>query len=112
MRIHAKWLATAASLTVGLAFAAPLPVHAQANVALTGHVSSQEEGAMEGVLVSARKTGTSFTVTVVTDAQGQYAFPAGRLEPVQYRLQIRAVANELEGNGAADLSADKAATAD
>ena len=90
MRIDAKWLATAASLTVGLAFAAPVPLHAQANaqanVALTGHVSSPEEGAMEGVLVTARKSGASFTVTVVTDAQGQYAFPAGRLEPGRYTL--------------------------
>jgi streptogramin lyase len=112
MRIHAKWLATAASLTVGLALSAPASLHAAGTVALTGHVSSAEEGAMEGVLVSARKTGASFTVTVVTNEQGEYAFPADRLEPGHYTLQIRAVGYELGGPQAADVSADKAATAD
>jgi virginiamycin B lyase len=112
MRIDAKWLATAASLTVGLAFAGPISLYAQTNVALTGHVASQEEGAMEGVLVSARKAGASFTVTVVTDVQGQYAFPAGKLEPGHYTLQIRAAGYESAGAQAADVTADKPATAD
>src|SRR5579871_2018501 len=112
MRIHAKWLAGAAGVSLALAFAAPLPLHAQANVALMGQVSSQEEGAMEGVLVSARKTGASFTVTVVSDAQGHYAFPVGRLEPGHYTLSIRAAGYELPGPEAVDVTADKAATAD
>jgi hypothetical protein len=41
-------------------------VHAQA---LSGRVTSAEEGAMEGVLVSAKQTGSSVTVTVVSDAR-------------------------------------------
>jgi hypothetical protein len=45
MRIHGKWLATTAILTVGFAFAPPAALHAQSGVALMGQVSSQEEGA-------------------------------------------------------------------
>src|SRR5438876_503321 len=63
---------------------------------LTGRVSSQEEGAMEGVLVSAKRTGSKVTVTVISNEQGQYSFPAARLEPGQYSLRIRAVGYELE----------------
>ena len=36
-------------------------------IALTGRVSSAEEGPMEGVLVSAKKTASTITITVVTD---------------------------------------------
>ena len=41
---------------------------------LAGSVSSAEEGAMEGVLVSARKSGSPITVTVVTDQHGEFPF--------------------------------------
>src|SRR5205807_5242173 len=53
----------------------------RAQSALAGTVTSAEEGAMEGVLVTARRDGATFAVTVVTDAQGHYGFPAARLEP-------------------------------
>src|SRR5277367_3151347 len=46
-----------------------------ASAALVGQVSSQAEGPMEGVLVSAKKEGSTITITVVSDAQGQYSFP-------------------------------------
>jgi hypothetical protein len=47
----------------------PAPVHAQtqASVALEGQVTSAEEGPMEGVLVSARKAGSTITIPVVSD---------------------------------------------
>ena len=64
--------------------------------ALTGLVSSQEEGPMEGVLVSAKRMGSTVTVTVVSDAQGRYDFPRSRLEPGQYSVRIRAVGYELD----------------
>ena len=67
---------------------------------------------MEGVLVSARKTGASFTVTVVSDDKGHYAFPAARLAPGHYTLSIRAAGYEPQGALAADVSADKPASAD
>src|ERR1700720_207176 len=38
--------------------------------ALTGIVSSEAEGPMEGVLVSAKPAGGSISVTVVSDTQG------------------------------------------
>ena len=48
----------------------------QAPPALTGKVTSQDEGAMEGVLVSAKRAGSTVTVTVVSNAQGQVQLPA------------------------------------
>ena len=83
-----------------------------ADSALTGRVSSVEEGAMEGVLVSAQKDGSTIRTTVVTDAQGRYAFPAGRLEPGTYKISIRAVGYDLAGPATAAVDADKAASAD
>ena len=63
---------------------------------LSGLVSSAEEGAMEGVLVSAKKAGSTITVTVVSDAHGRYSFPAKRLAPGRYALHVRAVGYELD----------------
>src|ERR1700709_2942020 len=83
---------------VGAAFAIASPgvVSAQAQVAaLTGLVSSTEEATMEGVLVSATRAGSNITVTVVTGADGRYSFPANRLEPGRYTLNVRPVGYEL-----------------
>ena len=44
-------------------------------MALAGQVSSQEEGPMEGVLVSAKAANSTITVTVVSDEHGHYSFP-------------------------------------
>ncbi len=57
---------------------------------LTGKVTSSEEGAMEGVLVSAKREGTPITVTVVTDASGMYSFPSDHMAAGDYQLDIRA----------------------
>jgi len=65
-------------------------------VALSGVVTSSEEGAMEGVLVSAKKVDSTITVTVVSDASGRYRFPATRLEPGRYALRIKAVGYDLD----------------
>ena len=64
--------------------------------ALNGRVTSAEEGAMEGVLVSAKKAGSTITVTVVTDAEGSYRFPDKKLAPGRYALSVRAVGYELD----------------
>jgi virginiamycin B lyase len=82
--------------------------HAQT---LAGNVRSTEEAAMEGVLVNAHADGSNITVTVVTDAQGHYAFPADRLAPGHYTLAIRPVGYDLAGPSAADVSANAPATA-
>jgi len=63
--------------------------------ALTGKVTSQAEGAMEGVIVGARKAGSTITTWVVSNAQGQYTFPRQRLEPGQYAINVRAAGYEL-----------------
>jgi virginiamycin B lyase len=65
---------------------------------LSGTVTSAEEGHMEGVLVSAKEAGGHITVTVVSDRDGHYAFPASRLHPGTYRISIRAVGYDLDGN--------------
>ena len=71
------------------------PVAAQKAVALTGFVSSAEEGPMEGVVVSARKAGSSVTISVVSDARGRFGFPAAKLESGSYALRVRATGWEL-----------------
>lgn len=83
---------------------------AQTAAALTGQVSSAEEGNMEGVVVSAKKDGSTITVSVVSDAQGRFSFPANRLEPGKYTLKARAVGYDLPGTVTADVTAGKAAT--
>src|SRR5689334_16230520 len=83
------------ALLAGLAISAPLMAQPQTASALTGKITSAEEGAMEGVLVSAKRTGSTITVTVVSDAQGKYSFPQGRLEPGKYSVWIRAIGYEL-----------------
>ncbi len=71
---------------------------------LTGQVTSAKEGAMEGVLVTAKKAGSTMSTTVVSDAQGRYAFPQGRLDPGNYRLSIRAVGYILDGARTVDVT--------
>jgi virginiamycin B lyase len=88
------------------------PASAQDETALVGQVTSQAEGAMEGVLVTAQKPGSTLTVTVVTDPQGRYRFPAAKLEPGQYRLGIRAVGYDLEGSPQANVAAEATTTVD
>src|SRR5215467_8548829 len=83
-----------------------------AAVALGGTVSSAEEGAMEGVLVSAQRAGSPITVTVVSDAQGRYGFPADRLAAGAYTLTIRAAGYELGAPATATVAADHGAAAD
>src|SRR3984893_8014022 len=87
-----------AGLALGLSLAEAFSstASAQAPAALTGLVSSADETAMEGVLVSATKAGTNITVTVVTGADGRYSFPANRLGPGRYNLAVRAVGYELD----------------
>src|SRR5215217_3097950 len=108
MRIGFLWF-----LAIGVALLPAGASRAQAqSAALTGLVSSADEAAMEGVLVSARKTGSAVTVTVVSNEQGRYAFPADRLDPGSYTISIRAVGYKLDGPKSADVPAGAAATAD
>jgi streptogramin lyase len=85
---------------------------AQAAAALAGQVTSAEEGPMEGVVVSAKKQGSTITVSVITDEQGRYSFPANRLEPGAYVLSTRAVGYDLDGPRKTEIAGGQAATAD
>lgn len=114
MRIRDHRLATAVALALFL-LPAGLYVRtaqAQAAMALTGQVSSAEEGAMEGVVVSAKQDGSTISISVVTDAQGRFAFPVARLEPGHYTLKARAVGYEIDGASAADVAPGREAKAD
>ncbi len=104
----------AAGVSVILFFSGLSAVRAQTptQVALTGQVSSQAEGPLEGVLVSARKAGSTITVTVVSDPQGRYRFPRSKLGPGQYSLRIRAVGYVLNGSGSVEITPQQAVTAD
>ncbi len=97
------WLA-AALLLPGLALAQPM--------ALSGVVSSAEEGVMEGVLVNAKRDGSNKTITVVTDDKGRYQFSSDRLDAGKYTLSIRAVGFDLAKRAIVNIAAGNAAQAD
>jgi virginiamycin B lyase len=80
--------------------------------ALTGRVSSENEGAMEGVLVRAKGEGKTIAVTVVTDHSGHYSFPADRLAPGKFDIDIRAVGYDLPNPVSVDVAAGKTTQAD
>jgi streptogramin lyase len=84
----------------------------QGAVALSGLVSSAEEGPMEGVLISAKKKDSTITITVASDKSGHYQFPAAKLDPGSYTISIRAVGYELDSSNAVDISAQNPATDD
>jgi virginiamycin B lyase len=102
---------SAGCLVVAAWLAAPGQLAAQAGPALTGKVTAGQE-AQEGVLVSAKRSGSTITVTVVSGKDGSYSFPAGRLDPGQYSLRIRAAGFELDGPDQIVVAAEKTATAD
>ena len=89
MQLKHVLLSTVASLAVALATSSLGSVAAQAEPGLSGQVSGQE-GPIEGVLVTAKKNGSTIAYTVVSDAQGHYSFPAGKIEGGKYMLSTRA----------------------
>jgi streptogramin lyase len=94
---------------VGLAAAAAFPGFGRAQSAppaLTGVVGSADEATMEGVLVSAKKVGSTITVTVVSDKDGRFSFPSSKIKPGEYALAIRAIGYELDGPAKADISGE------
>ena len=101
-----------AGLVILLFHSHPLPAANALDIALTGQVSSTEEGPMEGVLVSAKKDGASVTITVVSDDQGRYRFPAAKLSPGKYTLRVRAAGYDLDGKPTTEITPDKTLTLD
>ena len=103
----------AAMLLAGISVIALQSVSwAQGAPALKGEVRSAEEGPLGGVTVTATRDKSTIAVTAITDEQGRYSFPAGRLGPGQYSLAIRATGYDLDGKPTANVAADQPATAD
>jgi streptogramin lyase len=80
---------------LGLTAAGLVAAEIPSNPALTGKVTSQAEGAMEGVIIGAKKAGSTITTWVVSNAEGQYSFPRQRIEPGKYAISVRAAGYEL-----------------
>ena len=108
----------------------------QKPAAIAGRVASGSDGAMEGVVVTARAAGATeaadcggnaaepaaasapiecklgrsiVSVSVVSDAKGDFRFPADRLPPGRYTLAIRAVGYVLAAPAGAQVVAGKTA---
>src|SRR5438270_776150 len=87
-------------------------IQVQSDAALTGIVSSEVEGKMEGVVVTAHRAKSIVQVSVTTDAQGRYSFPRNRLQPGEYTLSIRAVGYDIDSPTKATVATNKTASAD
>src|SRR2546423_8389113 len=81
------------------------PQQMKSDAALSGTVSSAAEAKMEGVLVSAKREGSRITVTVVSDREGHFEFPASRMPAGHYGLRIRAVGYELDQSDSVEIVA-------
>ena len=103
---------TMAVLLLGACLCGILPAQAADSAALSGVVTSDAEGKMEGVLVSAKRPGGKITVTVVSDKDGRYAFPADRLSAGKYELSIRATGYDMAQPGQMATVGTKIAQAD
>jgi streptogramin lyase len=110
--MRAALMLTLAATAVAMVFPAIDSARAEAQAALTGTVSSEAEGRMEGVVVTAQKRGSIVRVSVTTDAEGRYSFPVSHLKPGQYTLAIRAVGYDIASPAKATVANGKAATAD
>jgi streptogramin lyase len=103
-------VATGFALILLLVATSPRTLAQEDPAALAGQVRSAAEGLMEGVVVSAKKVGSTVTVSVMSDAQGQYSFPRNRLTPGRYSLSIRAVGYEMDDPGAVDVTSNRTVT--
>src|ERR1700704_899359 len=110
MRFRGFLVALMATLAAALYTPYAGVIQAQGSAALTGVVTSQEEGKMEGVVVTARRDGAKFDVSVVSDGQGKYGFPRSHIEPGTYSLKIRAAGYDLASPGSVEVTPGKTAT--
>ena len=108
-RLRLTFTASAAALLFALA---NQPASAQGEAALTGTVSSEAEGNMEGVVVTAAQSGSIVRISVTTDAKGRYAFPPSKLLPGEYTISIRAVGYDIGAPTKTVVEAEKTTTTD
>src|SRR6195256_6484295 len=85
-------------LMIGICFLAQglLAQSAPATAILSGTVKSSDGKPLEGVGVSARNAGETFTTTVYTDQSGRYFFPP--MNSGQYKVWAQAVGFETATN--------------
>ena len=94
-------------LLLGLvAFGGNSMAQSESSVALSGKVTSQAEGAMEGVVVTAQREGSTVMTSVTTNNLGQYSFPRNRMKTGTYTITIRAAGYVLEGSGTTSVTVD------
>jgi len=99
-QVRGKLLASVASLIVA-GFAATT---ASADQLLTGSVASAAGQKLEGVLVSAKREGSTITTNVYTDLNGEYFFPA--MADGKYQVWAQTLGFKT-AKGAVDLTATK-----
>ena len=114
MRVRTFQLVAAAGTALLLSGAAFGGAHAQSPApALTGQIIAADQARpMEGVLVSAQQSQSPITITVVSDQNGRFSFPAAKLAPGHYALRIRATGYELDTPQAADVARDQTTSVD
>lgn len=108
-------LVAAACAAIGAALVlagSPARLSAQSGTALSGVVSSAREGKMEGVVVTARREGANFSISVVTGSGGKYSFPSSHLGPGRYTVTTRATGYDQAEPGSATVGMGKGATLD
>jgi hypothetical protein len=101
MRKAHLYSCVSAAVLAAIFFAAP--TSAQQLASLSGAVTSDKEGAMEGVIVTAKKDGSNISISVITDDKGKYAFPASKVGLGKYTISIRAAGYELDGSKAVEV---------
>jgi hypothetical protein len=84
-----KWLLLILGTVLITAGGRTAPAQSVGAGVIQGNITSADGGPMEGVVVSARAPGKTFTTSVFTDRQGNYVFPS--LDAGQYRLWAQAV---------------------
>jgi streptogramin lyase len=89
---NGKWLLLILGTILITAGGRTAPAQSGGPGVIQGTIKSADGAPMEGVIVSARASGKSFTTSVFTDGQGNYAFPS--LDGGQYRLWAQAVGFE------------------
>ena len=99
MTVRGKLLASVAGLVV-IGLVGP----ASADQLLTGSITSASGQKLEGVLVSAKKEGSTITTSVYTDQNGEYFFPA--LADGKYQVWAQTLGFQT-AKGEVDLTATK-----
>ena len=112
MQLKSAGIVAGVAVLGALFYAAPARLGAQGGVALSGVVSSDKEGKMEGVVVSARREGANFTISVISGGGGKYSFPSSHVGPGKYTVTMRATGYDLPAPATADVGMGKAAKLD